>query len=219
MSKPYFKINSVTYSGGILTMNYDLGRTRGSVDGNNTIRIDGFSGSYTFTENQRYASGEVATISISALGTSSTAAYTDPSSIVWTFAGAPSTNSNARLTLGSTQLSSVTSSNTVLTNFISDIATSIVNNSKGVAAATTSTTYVILPVQMRVNPTSVGFANLCISDLVNYNLAVSTLAGGQITTRVVSLDATHTTGATANRPAFLRANNSAAGYLEVSAEL
>lgn len=143
MSKPYFKINSVTYSGGILTMNYDLGRTRGSVDGINTIRIDGFSGSYTFTENQRYASGEVATISISALGTSSTAAYTDPSSIVWTFAGAPSTNSNARLTLGSTQLSSVTSSNTVLTNFISDIATSIVNNSKGVAAATTSTTLTV----------------------------------------------------------------------------
>jgi hypothetical protein len=85
--------------------------------------------------------------------------------------------------------------------------------------ATTANIYLTLPVQMRVNPTSVGFANLCISDLVNYNLAVSTLAGGQITTRVVSLDATHTTGATANRPAFLRANNSAAGYLEVSAEL
>ena len=143
MSKPYFKINSVTYSGGILTMNYDLGRTRGSVDGNNIIEIDGFSGSQTFTENKRFGTNEVEVITIGALGTSSTATYTDPSSIVWTFGGAPATSTNAKLTLGTTQLSSFTSSGTNLNDFISGLASSIIGNSKSVSAATTSTTLTV----------------------------------------------------------------------------
>lgn len=142
MSKPYFKINSVTFSSSKLTVNYDFGRTRGSVDGNNIIRIDGFSGSQTFTETNRYGN-ETQVITIGALGTSSTAVYTDPSSIVWTFGGAPATSTNAKLTLGTTQLSSYTSSNTTLSDFISGLASSIVGNSKGVSAATTSTTLTV----------------------------------------------------------------------------
>lgn len=193
MSKPYFKINSVTYSNGILTMNYDLGRTRGSVDGNNTIRIDGFSNSLSFTENQRYAVNEVATLSVSALGTSSNATYTDPTAIVWTFAGSPNTSVNARLTLGSTQLSSFTSSGTDLTTFISGLASSIVGNNKGVAAATTSNTLsVTVPntgnlynsTQLFLN---LGFANATIRATASSGVTNSGTYSGGVTSYYVGM--------------------------------
>ena len=86
-------------------------------------------------------------------------------------------------------------------------------------SATTANVYFTFPVPMRVNPTSVGQSNLCITDLVNYNLGLTNLVINQATTRMAAFDATSATGATSLRPAFLRSNNSAAGYLEVSAEL
>jgi hypothetical protein len=144
MSKPYFKINSVTYSNSNLTVRYDFGRTRGSVDGNNIIEIDGFSGSQTFTENNRYGFNEVQSITIGALGTSSTAGYTDPSSLTWTFGGTVSNQTNAKPTLGTHQLVSYTASAAqTLSDFLSGLATSVNTssvNTKGIIASTTSTT-------------------------------------------------------------------------------
>jgi hypothetical protein len=88
-------------------------------------------------------------------------------------------------------------------------------------SATTATIPINNPVTMRVKATSLDYANLEITDLVNYSLAV---AGGGLTflntnsfgTEVL---VTNATGATQYRPAFLRASNNTAAYFGVSAEL
>ncbi len=144
MSKPWFQINSVTYSSPNLTLQYSFGRLRGDVFGNKTITIDGFSGSISFTEDKFANIGsEVQTFTVGALGTNSSATYVDPTSITWTFGGTTSTTTNAKLTLGSTQLSSFTASSSALATFLAGLATSIDGNAKGIAATSTSTTLVV----------------------------------------------------------------------------
>lgn len=143
MSKPYISINSVTYSSSVLTVNYNFGRLRGLVTGGSPISVYGFSNSISFTNTSTYGNNVTATFSVNALGTASGANYSDPTAITWTFGGTPSsTTTNARLTLGSTQLSSYTSSTTVLATFLSGLATSL-TGIKGVAATATSTTLVV----------------------------------------------------------------------------
>lgn len=144
MSKPWFNINSVTYSSPSLTVGFSFGRLRGNVFGNNTVTIDGFSSSLSFVESNFYNLGnEVATFSVGSLGTNSNAVYTDPSALTWTFAGAPTASTNAKPTLLGTQLASFTSSNNTLRDFISGLANAVntsATNTRGVVAATTSTT-------------------------------------------------------------------------------
>jgi hypothetical protein len=87
--------------------------------------------------------------------------------------------------------------------------------------ATDGTLYVQYPVPMRAVPSSVEFANLAISDLFAYSLAVTTLAfdAGSVGTNLARINVGNATGATTFRPAFLRNNNNTSGYLGMSAEL
>ena len=151
MSKPYFKINSATYSSSLLTINYTFWRNRGSVLGGSDLTVTGISStsSLSFYEPNIYnLGGKTKSIQVVNLQGGSGATYVDPAAIVWTFSGTPSTTTNAKLTidntiLGSTQLSSVTSSNSNLATFLSSIASSIVGNSSGVSAVSTSTTLTV----------------------------------------------------------------------------
>ena len=86
---------------------------------------------------------------------------------------------------------------------------------------TTSTLYVTHPVPMRVAPTSIDFSNLEVTDLYDYGKAISSLVieSGSNGTNTSRLAATHATGATQYRPAFIRNANNSAGYIGFSAEL
>jgi hypothetical protein len=93
-----------------------------------------------------------------------------------------------------------------------------------VGTSTTTTTaslYLQYPVPMRTIPTSIEYANLALSDLYFYSLAVTALSfdAGSVGTNLARLNVTNATGATAFRPAFLRNDNNTAGYLGISAEL
>ena len=76
------------------------------------------------------------------------------------------------------------------------------------------------PVQMRIEPTSVDYADLRITDFVGINSAVTalTIVSADSGALQVSLTATVGSGLTQFRPAFLTAS-SATGYLGLSAEL
>jgi hypothetical protein len=92
----------------------------------------------------------------------------------------------------------------------------------GVGASTSATNsqiFVNFPVTMRVAPTGIDFSTLVVSDIGSYNLAISAIVISNSTTNVVELGCTHATGATTNRSAFIRANNSTSGFLEFRAEL
>jgi hypothetical protein len=86
-------------------------------------------------------------------------------------------------------------------------------------AATTSAIWLPNPVPMRTGGTSIDFANVMITDVVNYNLAVSAATLSNAISLGSEITITQTTGATALRPAVLRANNSSAAYIGISAEL
>jgi hypothetical protein len=87
-------------------------------------------------------------------------------------------------------------------------------------SATQASVNILLPVTMRTTPTSVDFSNLNLTDLVNYNLSVTslTITTADITPQIFCATAVHATGATSNRSAFLR-GASATGYIGVNAEL
>ena len=88
------------------------------------------------------------------------------------------------------------------------------------AGATTASFIVQHPVPLRTAPTSLDFSTLCVSDLVNYNLAISALTLSTNTDQLFTqLDATHANGGTIYRPSAIRANNSTSAYLGFSAEL
>ncbi len=153
MSKPYFKINSATYSNSNLTINYTFWRNRGNISGGSDLTVTGISStsSLTFYESRTFNLGNtIKSIPVVNLEGSGRTSYTDPSSITWTFAGTPGTaSSNIKLTINDpklgngTQLSSVTASSGSLSTFLSDIATSITGNSSGVSATSTTTTLVV----------------------------------------------------------------------------
>lgn len=151
MSKPYYRVNSATYSSSQLTINYTFWRNRGSILGGSDLTITGISStsSLTFYEPQTYNLGGVTkTLTVVNLEGSGNTSFVDPASISWVFAGTPSTTTNATLTiddpvLGSTQLLSVTSSGSVLEDFLSDIVSSVDGNSSGVSSTSTTDTLVV----------------------------------------------------------------------------
>jgi hypothetical protein len=85
--------------------------------------------------------------------------------------------------------------------------------------ATTAGIWLTNPVPMRTGATSLDFANLMITDLVDYNLAVSAATLSNANLQGSEILITNATGASAYRPAILRANNSSAAYIGCSAEL
>jgi hypothetical protein len=90
----------------------------------------------------------------------------------------------------------------------------------GAPTGTTSTTiFVPFPGMMRGVPGTVDFSTLAISDNSTYDLAVSAVVISQGTNSSVTLTVTHSATAVAYRPAFLKNNNNAAGYLGLSTEL
>jgi hypothetical protein len=87
--------------------------------------------------------------------------------------------------------------------------------------STAATLYIPNPVPMRVGTTSVDWSTLEVTDLYAYGIAVTTLSieSGANGTNMTRITAGTSAGQTAFRPAFLRNNNNAAGYLGFSAEL
>lgn len=153
MAKPYFRIDSATYSSSNLTLNYTLWRNRGSIFGGSDLTVTGISStsSLTFNEPEYYdLDGKSKSITVVNLEGAGNTTFTDPSSITWTFAGTAATNStNVKLTIddpklgNGRQLSSVTASSLTLSTFLSAIASSITGNSSGVSATSTATTLVV----------------------------------------------------------------------------
>ena len=92
----------------------------------------------------------------------------------------------------------------------------------GQGISTTATVAQIVvqhPVTMRTKPSSIDFSTLVLSDTATYNLAISAIAFSYSSPQFAEISCTSATGATVYRPAFIRANNSTAGYLGFSAEL
>jgi hypothetical protein len=154
MSRPYLNINSMTYSAGVLSMNYSYYKLRSATPASRTLTITGFSSSISFVQthdNVDYSSGrnsDYITFSVGSLGTSSTTSYT-PASTVITFGGTPSTTSNVVFTLNSLPLGSVTSSVSTLSTYLSSIASGLAfsaTNSGFVATATGTTLTFTAPV-------------------------------------------------------------------------
>ncbi len=152
MSKPYFRIDSATYSSSNLTINYSFWRNRGSIFGGSDLTITGISStsSLSFNEPLNYdLDGKSKSITVVNLEGSGNTSFTDPSSLVWTFGGTPSTTTNVKLTIddpklgNGKQLSSVTASSSSLSTFLSAIASSVTGNSSGVSVSAGSTTLTV----------------------------------------------------------------------------
>ena len=130
MSRPYFKIQSMSYSTPVLTMNYTFHKLRGG----GTISVAGLSSSFSFFESNSNSSGEggsiilasdynTKTFSMGTLGTSSTATYNAPTPRTFTFTGTVSSaGTNTRISLAGVNLltaSGVTASGgPTLSNYI-----------------------------------------------------------------------------------------------------
>jgi hypothetical protein len=86
--------------------------------------------------------------------------------------------------------------------------------------ATASSVTFQLPVTKRVSPTSVDYSGLNLTDLTNYNLAVTalTISATECSPYFGALAVTVASGATSNRPAWLRATGTGS-FLGLSAEL
>lgn len=121
MSKPYLSINSLTYSAGLLSLNYTATRLRGG----GTIRIDGFSNSISLTQTRSFARNVAATFSVSNLGTSSTSTTTDPT-VVWTF-GATAANggTNIKFYIGNQPVCNTTASGITLSNYLDTLVSEL----------------------------------------------------------------------------------------------
>lgn len=133
MPKPYFNVNSLTFSSGLLSINYSIFKLRGG----GTIRIDGFSNSISFTETRSFGRNIGRTFSIVNLGTSSTATTTDPS-VVWTFGGtAANAGTNVKFSIRGQQLSNATASGLTLSNYIDSLVSGF--SFTGAAAGFTAT--------------------------------------------------------------------------------
>jgi hypothetical protein len=88
--------------------------------------------------------------------------------------------------------------------------------------ATTGTTsgwgFITFPATMRVTPTVIDFSALALQDSATVILAISALTIGESTRNFSTLAAT-VTGATANRPCRLIANNNGSAYIGLGSEL
>lgn len=126
MSRPYIKINSMTYSASVLSMDYTYYKLRSATPNTRTLTVSGFSSSFTFTQSHDsvdYTSGRVSeavTFSIANLGTSSVTTYT-PATVTYAFSGTPSTTSNVLFTLQGVTISNATASGPTLSVFLTSI--------------------------------------------------------------------------------------------------
>lgn len=87
-------------------------------------------------------------------------------------------------------------------------------------AGSTTQAYPVIqnPVTMRITPTAIDYSNLGLSDGVT-TTAVTSLTFAQINPTTLALSASVASGLTQYRPYRLCSNNSASGYLGISAEL
>lgn len=87
--------------------------------------------------------------------------------------------------------------------------------------STTGQAQIVLPVCMRVTPTSIDYANLCEGDTVNPVVAITSIVfnGNQSTNQVVAIVLNVASGLTQFRTYNVQNNNNTAGYLGFSAEL
>jgi hypothetical protein len=90
----------------------------------------------------------------------------------------------------------------------------------GMSTSTTQSKVVIpFPVQMRVEPTSIDYASLFVSDLVNYTVATTAVAIDTMTRTNATIIATVASGLTQYRTAFLTTSTANTGYLGFNGEL
>lgn len=218
MAKPFFRIDSATYSSSNLTVNYTFWRNRGSIFGGANLTVTGISStsSLTFNEELSYdLDGKTKSLTVVNLEGSGNTTFTDPSSIVWTFGGTPSTTTNAKLTINDPklgngqQLSSVTASSSSLSTFLSAIASSVTGNNSGVAvSAGANTLTVTVPSTGNKFNSKQVFLNLAIGaggstiiatssagvtnsatfsgGVTNFSIGLSSLAGGFTDTYEIS---------------------------------
>jgi hypothetical protein len=85
-------------------------------------------------------------------------------------------------------------------------------------SSTSSKIVVPFPVQMRA-VSSIDYASLNVSDLVNYTVAVTVAALDSATTTNATVTATVASGLTQYRVAYLSTNTASSGYLGFSGEL
>ena len=88
-------------------------------------------------------------------------------------------------------------------------------------SSTVATIGIALPVTMRIAPTSVDFANLQVTDVVNIIVVTNlTLTSALVTSATyVQVDATVASGITQFRPYYIRNNNNTSGFIGFSAEI
>jgi hypothetical protein len=86
---------------------------------------------------------------------------------------------------------------------------------------TSAMIFVKVPVTMRINPTVLEYANVIMIDSSFSGGGTQTLTinSGESSRNLVNITTGNATGLTGNRPAYLRNNNTTAGYIGISAEL
>jgi hypothetical protein len=90
----------------------------------------------------------------------------------------------------------------------------------GAAVSTTAVnTFVVMPVAMRVAPTSIDYSTLCVSDGVNGVITTTGINMDQAGKLTCMINAIVASGLTLYRPYGVLANNSTSAYLGFSAEL
>lgn len=137
MSKPYFNINGLTYSNGVLSLNYTAYKLRGG----GRVNIGGFANTISFTESRSYGTNLSYTFSVAALGTSSTAVTTEPTAVTWTFGGTAAANgTNIKFSIGGQQLSNATASGPTLSNYINSVVSGFVFTGTAANFTATATT-------------------------------------------------------------------------------
>lgn len=197
MSRPYFNINSMSYTSPVLTMNYSFYKLRSATPNSRTLTITGFSNSISFVETHNSCdfsglTSETLTFSVPTLGTSSTTTYT-PSTYGIVFGGTPSTSTNVILSLQGSNLGSFTASGSVLSTYLTSIATGLAFsgvNSGFTASVSGSTLTITAPKNTGTiyNNTAVTLAVVIGSggSTLTYSAATSLTGGVNIHTPVLS---------------------------------
>lgn len=142
MSRPYFKINSLSYAGPTLSVNYSFFKLRGG----GTVSVTGFSNSVSWNETSSNSdvsnlTYDVQPVTVATLGTSSTTTLTEGSATI-TFGGTVSTTTNLKIQILGVQVVNATASTyaPTLSNFLSGITFSFTGAAANFTASQTATT-------------------------------------------------------------------------------
>lgn len=125
MARPYININSITYSSPTMSLNMTFFKLRGG----GTFSISGLSNSVLFSQthsNTQLAGGigyRTIPVTVGSFGypTDPTSTYVNPS-IIFSVTGTSSVTNNAKVYINGITLSSVTASDSSLTNWLGGIA-------------------------------------------------------------------------------------------------